>query len=308
MMEAMGRRDITRFLRHLWVSKYGDLKNQDLFTALKSHIEANAINSLDFVRSCVAECENYVHLLDGDAEHLGKAAYPIQILIKELDSQSALPLLLSSCSVMEAGDLNRLAKWVLVFVTRYSVIANFDSSGLETILFDLAKEVRSRMVDPTASKACMAYVKDVLVRNAPSDERIKVAVPELILSPDEARYIVSRIATRKQTKTKEIKIDEANLEHIFPKRPSKEWNDVDDLEPFLWHVGNLIILGERLNNEAASRGYPNKRALYKSSELEIDQELARDYPKWDEQSIKDRAKKLAPLVNEIWNFNNTSRV
>jgi uncharacterized protein with ParB-like and HNH nuclease domain len=35
MLERMGRRDINRFLRHMWVSKYGDLKSKDLFTALK---------------------------------------------------------------------------------------------------------------------------------------------------------------------------------------------------------------------------------------------------------------------------------
>src|SRR5690606_8366289 len=33
MLEGMGRRDINKFLRHMWVSKYGDLKNQDLFSA-----------------------------------------------------------------------------------------------------------------------------------------------------------------------------------------------------------------------------------------------------------------------------------
>ncbi len=41
MLEQLGRRDINRFLRHMWVSKYGDLKSKDLFTALKGEIEAN---------------------------------------------------------------------------------------------------------------------------------------------------------------------------------------------------------------------------------------------------------------------------
>jgi hypothetical protein len=42
MLERMGKRDITRFLRHLWVSKYGDLKDQDLFSALRKHIDEKA--------------------------------------------------------------------------------------------------------------------------------------------------------------------------------------------------------------------------------------------------------------------------
>src|SRR6266404_1709026 len=35
MVESMGKQDINRFIRHMWLSKYGDLKNIDLFTALK---------------------------------------------------------------------------------------------------------------------------------------------------------------------------------------------------------------------------------------------------------------------------------
>ena len=46
MLEQMGRRDINRFLRHMWVSKYGDLKSQDLFTALKARIENDNIGSM----------------------------------------------------------------------------------------------------------------------------------------------------------------------------------------------------------------------------------------------------------------------
>ena len=53
---------------------------------------------------------------------------------------------------------------------------------------------------------------------------VKDAVKRLILEPNEAKYLVHRIALLSmQTKTKEITIDESNLEHIFPKKPSAEW-------------------------------------------------------------------------------------
>jgi hypothetical protein len=85
MLEQMGRRDTNRFLRHLWVSKYGDIK-EDLFTALKTHIEASSIGSVDFVRECHAECGRYVELLDGK-ETLGDAKKHVEFLVRVLDIQ-----------------------------------------------------------------------------------------------------------------------------------------------------------------------------------------------------------------------------
>ena len=35
MVEGMGRRDINQFLRHVWISKYGDLKSEDLFHGIE---------------------------------------------------------------------------------------------------------------------------------------------------------------------------------------------------------------------------------------------------------------------------------
>jgi uncharacterized protein with ParB-like and HNH nuclease domain len=50
MVQGMGKKDINRFLRHMWVSKYGDLKNIDLFTALKAHIGEKGMYRPRFLR------------------------------------------------------------------------------------------------------------------------------------------------------------------------------------------------------------------------------------------------------------------
>lgn len=311
MLEQMGKRDINRFLRHVWVSKYGDLKSQDLFTALKAHIENNSIQSVEFTRDCSEECDSYVQLLDYDEGHLQSAAPQVRALVRQLDVQPALPVLLSSYRLFAPADFEKVARWLLVFVTRYSVLSHLDSSGLETVLFKLARDIRSKMaVDPKQqAKACLTHIKDTLTKNAPSDDQIKAALPELLLSNDEAKYVLSRLASRMQTNTKEVKIDEANLEHIFPKNPAKEWKDPEALEPLLWHIGNLTMLGERLNRDAGNQEFSVKRAHYaKNSELQMAQQIAKEYKDWDSTAIQDRAKKLAPLVIEVWNFNNPSRV
>src|SRR6185312_17217033 len=70
MVEAMAKRDPSRFIRHMWLSKYGDLKSVDLFTALKERIETEKKDPLEFAQTCADECTRYVELVKGDEEHL----------------------------------------------------------------------------------------------------------------------------------------------------------------------------------------------------------------------------------------------
>jgi hypothetical protein len=320
MVEGMGKQDINRFIRHMWLSKYGDLKSIDLFTALKAHIEEKKQSPVDFAASCANECERYIELWNANEDQLGDAAVYVKTLARDLRIDSSMPLLLSAYSVgLSKKELEPIVKWILVFVTRYSIVVGFDSGGMENIFYALARDVRKSMGatnEKTTPKdraniisATLNVIKETLVKNAPTDEQIKASVEKLILDPEEAKYVVHRIAKHMQTKTKEMGIDEANIEHIFPKKPSAEWDHPEELEPMLWHLGNLTMLGERLNTAARSKGYPNKRDQnYKTSELVMVQELAQTYNKWDGAAIENRAKSLGPLINEVWSFDNPSRV
>jgi hypothetical protein len=312
MVEGMGKRDINRFVRHMWLSKYGDLKSIDLFTALKTHIESDGKNPLEFAVSCANECDSYVELWNADDSYLKKAAPYVKTLVRELQIEACLPILLSVRSVLPLEELETIAKWLLVFVVRYSIVVGLDSSGMETIFYALARDIRGNIQAGGKEKqvsTVRTLIKKQLVKNAPSDSQIKASVKKLILEPEEAKYLLLRLATHMQTKTKETKIDEANLEHIFPKKPSAEWHHPEDMEPYLWHLGNLTMLGERLNTAAGSKGYTTKREHYqKTSELVMAQDIGKKYVKWGKDAIEKRAESLGPLITEVWDFDNPSRV
>lgn len=308
MVEKMGRRSIGPFLRHLWVSEFGDVKH-DLFTAIKNHIEANGVVSLAYSSECAKACSDYCALLDYDESQLGNNAKHVKSLLGALDCQAALPLLLSAYTHLKPPNLGQLLKWLLVFVVRHSVIARSDSAELETLLFSQARWLREQMRDTSKESKYMNAIKDELKKKAPSDDKVKASLADLVVSSDEATYILTRIANHLQSNTKEIKVNEANVEHIFPRRPSDEWNNKDALERFLWHIGNLTMLGTRLNDGVGNRGFAFKRKIYESaSELEMARLIANQYTEWDEHSIADRAARLATPILEIWNFDNPSRV
>lgn len=320
MIHRMGTHDINVFLRHMWISKYGDLKEVDLFTALRAHIEGEKIASVDFVRLCADECENYVRLIDVDEDEIGKDSAPfVRALIKELHINSALPLLLSCYPHLKPPEFSSVVKLLLVFVVRYYIVGGLDAASMEDLFYSLAREVRETLestpltVDKTVHKRCIQHIKTRLAALSPDDATLRLRIPALILDAGDAKYVVNRLARHIQSPTKEITLHESNVEHIFPQNPEKdEWGGKENqekLEEYLWNIGNLTIFGRRMNRKAANKEFDIKRAQYdEKTEVIMTKQLAQNYTVWDETTIKDRAFKLTDKMLEIWNFDNPSRV
>lgn len=311
MLAEMGRRDISRFLRHLWVSQHGDLKAEGLFAALKTAIKTSSVSSLSFVQQCSEECRSYVALLDVKAEALGGSEPYVRKLIKGVDSQSALPLLLSCMARFSLTEVASIAQAVLVFVVRWAILTGRDTARMETLLFSLARDVRTG--DISGKRASVVEIKNSLRSASPDDTEVTATISRMILPADSAEYIVRCISNSMETKTKEKTTgDESNLEHVYPQNPDNgAWGGEDNqaiLEPYTWHIGNLTMLGERLNAKAKNSEYDIKREKYKASELKMPQLIAETYDKWDVPSIDDRAQSLLPNILKIWNFDNPSGV
>jgi len=311
MIQRIGTEDINRFLRHMWVSQHGDLKEGDLFTALSSYIESKELGSLDFVRDCADECESYIQLVTVDEAYLPPETVPVvRALVRELAITATYPLLLSTYLALEATDFLNVVRWILVFVTRYAIVANLNRSGMETLLYNLAAEVR---VKRGTSKEIAAHVREALEKNVPDIKKTQATVQDLIFeTPKEAKYFINRIARYMQDRTRSIAPSEVNVEHIYPQNPEEnEWGGKENQERLnlvLWHIGNLTVYGKRANRKVANKEYVEKQPRFASSAVTMTNEIAAMYDHWDEETIRDRALRLAKLAAEIWRFDNPTYV
>jgi hypothetical protein len=318
MIQKMGTHDIHDFLRAMWVSRYGDLKKDDLFTALKNYIEHNHVGSLDFAKQCGDECDDYIQLAIADEAQLPRSSFPyVRAITRELGFRPALPLLLSGYILMQADDFERLVKYLLVFVTRYSIIGNLDSGGMEDLLFRLAREVRAAVKDgddKSGSKQAIEAIKQALSANSPDDVALKAAVVKetTVLDSSDAKYVMKRLANYMQDPQKQVVVGDTNLEHIYPQNPAEtEWGgkaNQEKLEPLTWHIGNLTIFGRKANKKVENFEYQLKQPKFAGSQVVMTNEIASQYDKWDETTIIARAAHLAKLVVQVWDFNNPSRV
>ena len=91
-----------------------------------------------------------------------------------------------------------------------------------------------------------------------------------------------------------------NLEHVLPVTPSEEWQiDAEAASAFHKRLGNMVLLGARVNVALGQRGFDEKRKVFAQSEIGITREVA-EYPSWGPQEIKSRQAKLAEDAPRVW--------
>ena len=64
-------------------------------------------------------------------------------------------------------ELEKIAKLLLVYVTRYSIL-RLDSGGMESTLLALARDVREKVAEGANGKECLVVVKDRLGKKCSS--------------------------------------------------------------------------------------------------------------------------------------------
>jgi hypothetical protein len=300
MLQEMGKRDISRFLRHMWLSKYGDLKARGLFTEMKDHLTNAQLTSLTFAELCAEECDAYISILDLDEEIPKDARNSLEGIIKHMNLTASFPLLLSGLRCLNESDFAKLTDHIASLAVRYHLISNLNPSDLESAFYEAAREIRGKKSTGNTSYQCLGAAKKILANINPTDDTVCERGANLVLKRVQATWLIKNIAKGMQTKTKEIGFDKANLEHIFPENAASEWPNRKDLEPYLWQLGNLTHLGEKINRSARNKGFKAKcQEHYAKSEILMTQNITL-LSQWTPADVCERTKNLLKEVIKIW--------
>jgi hypothetical protein len=300
MLQLMGRRDVSRFLRHLWLSQFGDLKAKGLFSEIKEHLVSSKTSSIAFAQACLEACEDYLKLVELDKSLPKDASKDLEGLIRYLNVQNSLPLLLSAYRCLNESDFTKLVKITMSLYIRHTLIGNQNPLELETAIYDAAREIHAQTKSKVSSSKALNAAKAKISKLNPADVLVEQKFEELLLSKSEAAWFMTQLANARQSSTKEVGMDKANLEHIFPQNAGAEWPNRVALEPFVWHVGNLTILGKRINAKAQNKSFQDKcKDHYSKSEIIMTKDLLAESV-WDESTVRKRAKQLAKAAVQIW--------
>jgi len=205
------------------------------------------------------------------------------------------------------GEKNRILKLLAIFMIRRHVCQSRTSEH---------DDIFSKLVE-VDNKNIVENVRKQLSKNLPSDRDFTEKFKEAQFKglEERAKYILGRIEFKDQGEVDISK--EVELEHIIPQtintkksiRDFGNWvkylgrGSLEKHKDYVWRIGNLTILGEKLNVVASNNPFQSKIKEYKKSDFKMNQIIA-GYKKFKFEEVEKRSKELAKKAVKIWNFRN----
>lgn len=232
------------------------------------------------------------------------------INLKKIRSVASYTFILN---LMQRGvankDILEILRMIEIFMLRRNV-AEYRTSELEDIFVALTKLPDENIV---------AATKQVFVDNMPSDEEFEARLEKHVFKGQleaRAKYILEYLGYGTLSPTEMvIKSHRAvELEHIMPqtidtKKAKQEFGDWvsylgEDAElhgEYLTKLGNLTMLGKKLNIVASNNPFIAKKIEYEKSEITMTRELARNAA-WGLELIDARTKVLVKQATALWSL------
>ncbi len=205
------------------------------------------------------------------------------------------------------SEIVEVLRMIEIFMLRRNV-AEYRTSELEDIFVALTKLPNENIVSAT---------KQILADNMPSDEEFEARLEKHVFKGQleaRAKYMLEYLGYGTLSPTEMvIKSHRAvELEHIMPqtidtKKAKQEFGDWvsylgDDAAlhaEYLTKLGNLTMLGKKLNIVASNNPFDAKKVEYEKSEIAMTRQLAKN-ESWGLRLIDARTKELAKQATELW--------
>ncbi|MGA2144773.1 MAG: DUF262 domain-containing protein [Bryobacteraceae bacterium] len=294
--------DILRnYVRHYWTSKYGVIRTQELFGAIKKNVHTKQdivefVTDLSDVSGTYAALLNPMHTFWN--EHPGASKYLETLL--SLKVVQMRPLLLSAALRFSAPNLAQLLKVLVSWSVRFLVVGTFGSGALESHYGENAKNVYDRKIR-TANDLIGA-----MARAVPSDEVFQGAFKTArVTTASLARYYLRALELYNagDPEPEHVPNDDViiNLEHIMPEHPEDQWPGVppDELELNYSRLGNQVLLKMSENSALGNKSFAVKKPVWAKSKYALTS-MAKSQTTWRERQVLERQAKLAELALRTW--------
>jgi uncharacterized protein DUF262/uncharacterized protein DUF1524 len=293
------------FLKVYWTSRHGLVQLDDIFEKVKDTCNS-AEDAQDLSIDLLEAAEHYAALDESDDPVWGPFGPECRKLIgnlKILGSKLVRPAIISGLKKLSAKDFERLL-WVLeVIIVRWQVIGSGRTGTIERQCARLAELIWNGKIKN--GPQMIATLSDLYLDDKTFAQRFS---EQDNLTNQKAAYLLRRIEDHERAKTKggaELSASlSLTIEHILPKTPSQEWENLLKADPevvkdCVSKIGNMCLLAESRNRDAARQGYAKKRPIYQKSDLLTTQRAAKAAA-WDRKSIEHHQAWLASRAVAIW--------
>lgn len=286
------------FIRHYWVSNIDSVTEKNLYRAIKDHYTKNKNDLRGFISDLSDQSLFYSKLVgvyrDDDDKIINDRGLALLEQIRSLRIKQCYPLLLATLSVeAPPGQFNELLK-AIVRVSVMRGLTDRNPNELEDTYASKSRALRK------GSTIIPEVIKEIN-KFTPKEDEVERTVLENDVSEQLARFIL--IQYEAKGRTGEFEFGKVSLEHILPRTPEdiSLWGMTpEEHQLYVGKLGNLALVGNRINTKASNRPFVEKKKILEKSEIKSTVEIAKKNKKWGKEEIQKRTKVLLDFVVSNW--------
>lgn len=298
------RIEFASFYRHFWISHYGKVQDNKLYSDFLKKVQKSDESYLNFLKELDASSRLYAILLKPNIEldFYNKKEYAF--IITEFNAINNVfgvvqirPVLLSLLDLhltrksLQYRLFKRIIKTLSCFHFVYNAICSRRTSSLETPLNDFAYNIFQAKTSSDINQT-VTQLKSDLINLLPTEE-------EFVENFVQLKYSKLNISSNVLTKfavnywhcmsdNSDVFLSDSSIEHI---KDEVETNETTKL------IGNLLLLEQRINSNIPNNlSFERKKTYYeKSNYSDVRQFISQtsNFKKWDEDEIQERSKNWA---------------
>jgi len=280
-------------IRMSWVAQYGDVKARALYRIVSEALP-DKVSALDYSRRLRGDAQFYRQFRDGDTDDSELQEY--WLAFRTLNFNAGLPALLAANRKFTPEEQKQLAQAVIALVIRHNIVCSLDRAKTESLAYSTAKKI-------SENAAYLAIIND-LRSVSPPKEQFEQGFAKLAFSKAEhgiARYILRALEAHFSA-TGEVIVagpERVHIEHIYPQSP-KEGERWEEHDRYLTRLGNLTLLGRRLNEQIKNSSFGlKKEQAYQNTRLALTEALLK-YEAWSSEAVVKRQSELCQSAQEVW--------
>ncbi|MEQ1902084.1 MAG: DUF262 domain-containing HNH endonuclease family protein [Devosia sp.] len=290
------------YLRHLWVSKNGPTKEDDLAEAIEDKIKGTQ-TALGFLRDVDESASHYVALFN--PEHSKWNGYKtvirshVRTIYQDLKVEQIRPLLFAISRHFSPAEAVKAFQLCVNWSVRFLV------AGGRGGFLDRHYGLRAQEIGVATIRSANDLA-DAMREFVPNDALFEAAFAKASVTQSSlARYYLRTIDAVMSGETEpewvaNPETEVVNLEHIMPKVPDDNWDiDPDIAAANVKRIGNMVLMQATPNVALGNAGFSDKKKEYAKSSFAVTAGVSA-HKKWGIAEIDARQAKLAKVAVTAW--------
>lgn len=300
VLDRLQSDNITSYLRTFWGANHSFVRQSELFKIIKRNV-TNREQAYRLIEGLEDGLETYLSLTQPDQSNWTGEDKDNAKLLKMFSVRQPLALLMAARENVPNG-FSKILRGIVNITFRYNVVSNLQAAEQERTYSRVAIGISNGKLttaNEVLKELSTIYPNDEIFRANFSTKTFDTATSR---NKQIVRYILAKVEAQGSSAPFAMPSPEITVEHILPENPGENWplfSDAD-VNSFVYRIGNMILLEEKLNQAAGNSSFEQKKPIFEKSVYATPQELAKKEQSWAIKDIESRQKKLANLATTIW--------